>query len=208
MRLFPLGDCGLLAELETLPGVLALLAALEAAASGRPPGIEDLVPAERTLLVRFDPRLTDGAAVLAWIRGVTPVRRAPGGSAGARIEIPVRYDGEDLAEVGRLTGLGPGGVVTAHTGRDWTVAFTGFAPGFAYLVDGDPRLHVARLPTPRTRVPSGAVALAGRYSGVYPRASPGGWRIIGTTPADVWDPQRDPPALLRPGRRVCFVDVS
>jgi KipI family sensor histidine kinase inhibitor len=99
-------------------------------------------------------------------------------------------------------------VVSAHTATAWTVAFTGFLPGFGYLVGGDPRLRVSRLPAPRVRVPAGAVALAGDYSGVYPRACPGGWRLIGHTEAAVWDLRRDPPALLRPGLRVQFVDAA
>jgi len=210
-RLFDLGDTGVLVELPDLGAVLALLAALDADLdAGRGPAVEELVPAERTLLVRFDPRVTSAGEVRAW--AATAVAR-PGtgaaltGAAPEPVEIPVRYDGEDLADVGRLTGLGPDGVVAAHTGREWTVAFTGFAPGFAYLVDGDPSLAVPRLPVPRTRVPPGAVALAGSYSGVYPRASPGGWRLVGTALTPVWDVHRDPPALLRPGLRVRFTAV-
>lgn len=169
--------------------------------------MEEVVPAERSLLVRFDPAVADRSRVGTWIRAALaagPATGAPAAAAGW-LEIPVRYDGEDLVEVGELTALGRDGVVAAHTGQDWTVAFTGFAPGFGYLVGGDPRLQVARRPAPRTRVPAGAVALGGRYSGVYPRPSPGGWRIIGTTPVAMWDLDRDPPAVLRPGVRVRFV---
>lgn len=204
--LLDLGDTGVL--VETGPGeVLGLLAALTAdRAAGRGPVVEELVPAERTLLVRFDPRVTGAGAVRAWVRGVEPV--AVTGRADERVELPVRYDGTDLDDVGRLTGLGAGGVVAAHTGRDWTVAFTGFAPGFGYLVGGDPRLRVPRLDVPRTRVPAGSVALAGSYSGVYPRPSPGGWRLLGTAAEPVWDATRDPPALLRPGLRVRFVAIG
>ena len=96
-------------------------------------------------------------------------------------------------------------MVSAHTGRDWTVGFAGFAPGFAYLVDGDPRLRVPRRTTPRPQVPQGAVGLAGEFSGIYPRPSPGGWQLIGTTDAPLWDSGRTPPALLLPGTRVRFV---
>jgi len=193
-----------LVELDTLPDVLALLAALDAdRAAGRAPEVEELVPAERTLLVRFDPHRTGAGAVRAWVREARPERGVV--PVAGRVELPVRYDGEDLAEVGRLTGLGADGVVAAHTGRDWTVAFTGFAPGFGYLVDGDPRLRVPRRPEPRLRVPAGAVAVAGGYSGVYPRPSPGGWRLLGTALVPVWDVDREPPALLLPGTRVRFV---
>ncbi|CCH78721.1 Allophanate hydrolase subunit 1 (modular protein) [Nostocoides japonicum T1-X7] len=142
-----------------------------------------------------------------------PAGREAGGLAPDRglctttVEIPVVYDGPDLAEVGRLTGLGPDGVVAAHTGTPWTVAFGGFAPGFAYLVGGDPRLVVPRRPRPRPRIGAGSVGLAGEYSGVYPTASPGGWQLIGRTDSVVWDVDRSPPALLPPGATVRFVEV-
>jgi KipI family sensor histidine kinase inhibitor len=123
---------------------------------------------------------------------------------GAGVVIDVVYDGADLDEVGRLTGLGPDGVVTAHTTTPWRVAFCGFSPGFGYLVCGDSRLDVPRRRTPRHRVPAGSVGLADGYSGVYPTASPGGWQLIGRTTAPLWDLDRDPPALLRPGITVHF----
>jgi KipI family sensor histidine kinase inhibitor len=120
------------------------------------------------------------------------------------VEIAVVYDGPDLAEVARLTGLDEEAVVAAHTGTPWRIAFGGFAPGFAYLTGGDPRLAVPRRDEPRTTVPAGAVGLAGEYSGVYPRPSPGGWQLIGRTDAVLWDADRDPPALLTPGGTVRF----
>jgi KipI family sensor histidine kinase inhibitor len=120
------------------------------------------------------------------------------------VEIAVTYDGADLAEVARLTGLDEDGVVAAHTGTPWRIAFGGFAPGFMYLTGGDPRLQVPRRDEPRTTVPAGAVGLAGEYSGVYPRPSPGGWQLIGRTDTVLWDAERDPPALLTPGGIVTF----
>jgi biotin-dependent carboxylase-like uncharacterized protein len=126
------------------------------------------------------------------------------GHAEIDVVLDVVYDGPDLDEVGDLTGLGRGGVVAAHTGTPWRVAFCGFSPGFGYLAGGDPRLHVPRRESPRAEVPSGAVGLAGEYSGVYPRRSPGGWQLIGRTDADLWDLRRDAPALLRPGMTVRF----
>ena len=117
------------------------------------------------------------------------------------------YDGPDLAEVARLTGLDEDEVVAAHTGTPWRIAFGGFAPGFAYLTGGDERLRVPRRDEPRTTVPAGAVGLAGEFSGVYPRSSPGGWQLIGSTDALLWDPDRDPPALLLPGGSVRFVEA-
>ena len=104
-----------------------------------------------------------------------------------------------------LTGLTGAEVVRRHAGREWTVAFCGFAPGFAYLTGGDPALRVPRRDTPRTAVPAGSVGLADGFSGAYPRRMPGGWQLIGRTDAVLWDLDRQPPALLPPGTRVRFV---
>jgi KipI family sensor histidine kinase inhibitor len=168
------------------------------------PGVLDVVPAARSVLVHLD------RPGLAAEVGRLLARLAPGlgpEDAGSRsaVAIPVRYDGPDLAGVAEATGLSVGDVIRAHCGSSWRVAFAGFAPGFAYLVGGDPRLRVARRPEPRTRVPAGAVALAAGYTAVYPRTSPGGWQLIGTTEQPVWDLAQDPPALLTPGREVRFV---
>lgn len=200
MRMLPCGDAAVLVELDSIDAVRALHAALEAAP---PVGAVDLVPAARTVLVAFDPALTDHARVAGDVRAAQRV--AAPAPAGALVEVPVRYDGPDLEEVGRLTGLGAAGVVAAHTGQLWTVAFCGFAPGFGYLTGESAALVVPRRLSPRTRVPAGAVGLAGEFSGVYPRESPGGWQLLGVTDVPVWDPARAEPALLRPGVRVRFV---
>lgn len=202
MRLLPCGDSGLLVELADLDEVLALYAEL---VEDPPVGVLDLVPAARTLMLRIDPTRTGPAQVG---RAVRSVETRPGHRRDeGLLEVPVTYDGEDLAEVGRLTGLGERGVVEAHTAQEWTVAFCGFAPGFGYLVGADDRLTVPRRSVPRTRVPARAVALAGEFTGVYPRESPGGWQLIGHTPLQPWDLERDPPALLVPGVRVRFVEA-
>lgn len=202
MRLLPCADSGLLVELADLDEVLALHAAL---LDEPPDGVVDLVPAARTLLLRVDPARTDVERVAQQVRAATPV---PGARPDAgRLEVPVVYAGEDLAEVGRLTGLGERGVVEAHTGQEWTVAFCGFSPGFGYLVGRDERLHVPRRATPRVAVPARSVGLAGGFTGVYPTDSPGGWQLIGTTPLQPWNLDRDPPALLVPGARVRFVEA-
>ncbi len=164
--------------------------------------IVDIVPAARTVLVTA-PSAADAAALrepLATLTGLPP-QAAP---AGRVVDIPVIYDGPDLEAVARACGLTPAEVVAAHTSTPWTVAFGGFAPGFAYLSDGDPRLWVARRSEPRTAVPEGAVALADGYSAVYPRRSPGGWQLIGRTNVALWDTTREQPALLVPGMRVRF----
>jgi KipI family sensor histidine kinase inhibitor len=203
MTALPCGSAGLLVEMDTLDDVLALYAAL---ADAPPTGVIDLVPAARTLLLHLEPRVTDPATVERAVRAVTPRREAR--SAGDLVEVPVVYDGEDLDEVGSLTGWGARGVIERHTGTEWTVAFCGFAPGFGYMVSESGEWSVPRRSTPRTRVPPGAVALAGEFSGVYPRESPGGWQLIGRTELAVFDLDRDPPALLTPGRRVRFVDAG
>lgn len=201
IRVLPCADSGLLIELADLAGVHALCAAL---ADDRPAGVTDVVPAARTVLLLLDPERADPAAVERHVRGLRPsaYRRAP----GPLVEVPVDYDGPDLPDVARLTGLAEREVVAAHTGRVWEVAFGGFAPGFAYLVGGDPRLEVPRRGEARLSVPAGAVGLAGAFSGIYPRPSPGGWQLIGRTPVPLWQIDREPPALLQPGMRVRFVD--
>jgi KipI family sensor histidine kinase inhibitor len=198
LSVLPFGDRALLVE----PGDPAAVAAVRSALEREPlPGQVDLVPAARTVLVLLDRPPADGdTARLRGLAGSAPATE----EAVARVELPVVFDGPDLAEVARLTGLDEAAVVAAHTGTSWRVAFGGFAPGFMYLTEGDPRLHVPRRDEPRTSVPPGAVGLAGEYSGVYPRASPGGWQLIGHTDAVLWDVDRDPPALLTPGATVTF----
>jgi len=200
-----MGDEALLVDVDEPLSPAALAAAVEAAGSA---SVVEVVPAAATVLVRATP----GADLTALARLVEE-RAAHANEHGPATEtelldVPVVYDGEDLPEVARLTGRSVRDVVSAHTGQLWTVAFCGFAPGFGYLRGEDDRLHVARRASPRTRVPAGAVALAGEFTGVYPRPSPGGWQLIGRTDLPVWDLDRDPPALLRPGVRVRFVDVT
>ena len=217
-RVLPCGERALLVEVGSLADVLALHHELWEVA--RPAGLVDAVPGARTLLlvVATPARLTTVSATLAGLLrdpprpDVVDPSRTPGttarGATPGVVEIAVRYDGPDLDEVARLTGLSPAEVVAAHTGTPWQVGFGGFAPGFAYLVGGDPRLQVARRPTPRASVPAGSVGLAGEFSGIYPRASPGGWQLIGRTESLLWDIDRDPPALLQPGALVRFVDAG
>jgi KipI family sensor histidine kinase inhibitor len=195
----PCGDTGLLVELDTLDEVLGLHAALAAAP---PEGVVDLVPAARTVLLRVR-----SAADLPGVARDVAVREPASTSARETdevTEIAVTYDGEDLDDVAAHTGLSRDEVVEAHTGRLWTVAFAGFTPGFGYLATDDDRLHVPRRSESRTRVPAGAVGLAGEFSGVYPRESPGGWQLIGRTDHVLWDLDRDPPAVLVPGAGIRF----
>jgi allophanate hydrolase subunit 1 len=156
----------------------------------------DVVPGAESVLLDG---LADGAGLTAALAGWRPGSVEP----GPLVELPVTYDGPDLEAVARHWGCESGEVVARHQATELVAAFCGFAPGFAYLAGLD--MDVPRLATPRTRVPAGSVALAGRWCGVYPTESPGGWRIIGRTEVVLWDLSRDPPALLVPGTRVRFV---
>ncbi|MBB3192837.1 5-oxoprolinase subunit B/C family protein [Roseateles terrae] len=202
-RLLPAGEA-VLVELADLPQTLALLASLQAEPIV---GVQEIVPGARTLLLTLDEQQLSREALADALAGRSLTLRPT--EDGARVEIPVHYDGEDLAEVAALLKITPDEVVRRHTGSDWFVAFTGFAPGFAYLSGGDELLRtLPRRSAPRTRIPPGAVAAAGGFSGVYPKASPGGWQLLGQTLTPMWDLQRDPPALLQPGQRVRFVDAG
>jgi KipI family sensor histidine kinase inhibitor len=196
----PCGTAAVLVELGSGDEAARLHAGLEVAL---PAGVQELAPGARTVLVRFDRRVTDAARVIAALGEVQP--RDPGTTDAALVEVPVVYDGEDLEDVARLTALSVEEVVARHQAPTYRVAFCGFAPGFAYLTGLPVELHVSRRETPRVSVPAGAVAIAGEYAAVYPRSSPGGWRLLGRTDLPLWDLHRDPPALLRPGTRVRFV---
>jgi KipI family sensor histidine kinase inhibitor len=192
------GDRALLVELAGLPAVSALRAALEAAPLA---GQVDLVPAAGTVLVVLDRPPTE--VDVATLHRLVPVPQPPDGAAPL-VELPVVFDGPDLADVAELTGRSVPDLVRALTEMELTVAFGGFSPGFGYLSGLPEELHVARRATPRTRVPAGSVGLAGPYAGAYPQESPGGWQLVGRTDAVLFDVDRDPPALLRPGIRVRF----
>ena len=209
-RLLTCGEHAVLVEVGGLDEVLAFTHAVREAAQSGLAGLADVidvVPAAATVMIMVD----DDVPIM-------PVRQALATLAVAGfdqvptgeqvVQIPVHYDGPDLDEVARLTGLGVQEVIAAHTSTDWRVAFCGFAPGFAYLSWGDRRLAVPRRPQPRTSVPAGSVALAGEFSAIYPRSSPGGWQLIGHTDMVVFDISREPPALLQPDVTVRFVDVA
>ncbi|MGE4064507.1 MAG: 5-oxoprolinase/urea amidolyase family protein [Rhodospirillaceae bacterium] len=203
LQVLPAGEDAFLIELDSLEATLALFAGLKAAA---PAGVIDLIPAARTLMVRFDPQLTDGvrlADVIARIDLASPPARR-----GQTHEIPVSYDGADLQDVADHLRCAVGEVIRRHTAATYMVAFAGFAPGFAYLTCDDPTLDVPRRKSPRVRVPAGSVALGGRFAGIYPTDSPGGWQLIGRTPIAMWDPARARPALFAPGDRVRFRDAG
>ena len=202
MRLRPCGDEAVLIEVDDLRQALAVHQAL---CRNPPAGLIECVPAARTVLLIYDPsRATPRALAAAVARQPDPRRL----DEGPLVEIPVRYDGADLAEVAVRTGLSVADVVARHYRPVYTVAFCGFSPGFGYLTGLDPTLHLPRRDSPRSRVPAGAVAIADQYTGVYPRSAPGGWHILGNTDTPMWTLDNDPPALLRPGCRVRFVAAT
>lgn len=226
-RMLPAGHAAVLVECDDLAEVLALHDAL---AADSPAGVVELVPAARTLLVSVDPAVLPLEVARGWIRragGGAPqigsgtgagaaagetVRASAGSHADAAAEadvivVPVDYRGDDLHETAELLGVSPEALIGHHTAATWRVAFIGFAPGFGYLVSDDWPFQVPRLDAPRTRVPSGSVALAGAFAGAYPRESPGGWRLVGRTDAVLWDAASEPPALFAPARRVRFEPV-
>lgn len=210
LRVRPYGERAFLLDVADLDEVRALDAALRA---DPPPGTEDVVPAARTVLVRFAAGTSAGDVEehvrAAWRRAVQAGR--PAGDAvlsDGVVRLGVHYDGPDLDEVAALTGLTRAEVVARHTRCEYAVAFGGFMPGFAYLTGVDPALHVPRRSSPRERVPAGSVALAGEFSAVYPAATPGGWRLLGRSDAVLFDEGRAQPALLVPGARVRFVDLD
>ncbi|GAA2737075.1 allophanate hydrolase subunit 1 [Streptomyces nogalater] len=200
MRALLVGDDALLVEVSSGKEAQALHAELLRRRAEGALTVREIVPAARTVLL-------DGLADPdRWAAELTTAR-VPEVPSRARelIELPVRYDGPDLAVVAAHWGVTEREAARIHAGTEFTVAFCGFAPGFGYLTGLPDHYAVPRRATPRTAVPAGAVALAGPYTGVYPRTSPGGWQLIGTTDAVLWDHTRVPAALLSPGARVRFV---
>ncbi len=195
VQLRPFGATAVLAEVGDAATALAL--ATWARASGV--GAVEVVPAAETVL--FD-GVADLGALAARLASWSPAEVAP---AGELVELPVTYDGPDLAFVAEAWAVDEDEVVRRHTAVEYVASFCGFAPGFAYLAGLPAALAVPRLESPRAQVPAGSVGLAGAWCGVYPSASPGGWRLVGRTDARLWDPAAEPPALLAPGTRVRFV---
>ncbi|WP_458108017.1 5-oxoprolinase/urea amidolyase family protein [Arthrobacter sp. R3-55] len=194
----PVGTRAVLAELDGLQDVLALQDMLYK--SPLPGQVDVLAAAETVMVVGESAAATRAISARLMELELT----APEVADSGLVVIDTVYDGDDLADVAELTGLSVDGVIAAHTGQVWTVAFAGFAPGFGYMVGENEALTVPRRSSPRTAVPAGSVALGGRYSAVYPRRSPGGWQLIGRTGARMWDLDRAQPALVRPGDRVQY----
>ena len=194
MRLLPNGPRSVLAEFASLDDVMAAAAAWRAAAL---PGVIELVPAARTVMI-----VHDGGFDAATLPSFDVASRSP---EAPLVEVPVIYDGADLADVAAACGLDVDEVIALHSAAEYTCAFCGFMPGFSYLVGLDPRLQLPRRATPRIRVPAGAVAIAADFTAVYPGESPGGWHLLGRTELAMWDERREVAATLPPGSRVRFV---
>ncbi|MFH9008217.1 allophanate hydrolase subunit 1 [Streptomyces afghaniensis] len=203
MKVLPVGEDALLVEVSSGDEAQALHAELLRRRAEGSLSAREIVPAARTVLL-------DGLDAPARVAAELTAAELPPAPPRARavVELPVRYDGPDLADVAAHWGVPEREVARIHAGTEFRVAFCGFAPGFGYLTGLPPRYDVPRRATPRTAVPAGSVALAGPYTGVYPRSSPGGWQLIGTTDAVLWDHARVPAALLSPGTRVRFVPVE
>jgi KipI family sensor histidine kinase inhibitor len=193
------GDAALLIETEAPHRLHAAVRGLSR------PDVVDVVPGAGTVLVTTRPG-TDLGHLGSLLGGLPLPETSEAG--GEPLRVPVVYDGEDLDEVASLTGLSREEVIERHASGEYVVAYLGFSPGFGYLSGLDEKLHVPRRDSPRTSVPSGSVAIAGPYGAIYPSPSPGGWRLLGRTTLKLWDPDRDPPSLLRPGVRVRFDRVS
>ena len=164
------------------------------------PGVVDVVPGAATVLVTVDrPERLSGLT-----RHVLEAEAQTVAGAAEPVVLSVRYDGPDLEVVAAAAGLTRDQVVERHRQGAYRVAFCGFAPGFAYLRGLDPALHLPRRSEPRTRVPAGSLAIAGPYTAVYPRATPGGWHLLGSCADVLWDPGATPPSRLRPGTPVRF----
>lgn len=218
MRFLTCGVDGILVELADLNETLRVFAALrqavehavkhaggvvgESAAETAFAGVRQLIPAARTIYVSFDPLRVSRSGMVSAIRSLNIADNVDRSSR--IVEIPVIYDGEDLTDVADLLDVSVDEVVRRHCGSDWSVAFVGFAPGFAYLTGGDPIFDVPRRKVPRLSVPAGAVGLAGTFSGVYPRVSSGGWQLLGHTEVPMWSERANSPALLQPGDTVRF----
>ncbi len=212
-RIVPVGDSAILIELaETVdPAVNAAVLALDAELAALAlPGVVELLPTYRSLLVHYDPERVEPEALLARLASLDlahPTARPE----GRLWTVPVAYGGEygvDLEAVAARHGLSPEEVVALHTAATYRVYMVGFVPGFTYLGGLDPRLHTPRREDPRPRTPAGSVSIGGVQAGIASLEIPSGWHLLGRTPVRTFDPERTPPFLLEPGDRVRFRPID
>lgn len=213
-RYLPAGDAALTIELGSRIALSVnrrVRAFCQAVEEAQIPGVIEVVPTYRSFTVYFDPLLLDLDSLIQRLRPLETTVERVSPDASRIVEIPVIYGGTygpDLSSVAKLTGLREEGVIQLHSRPIYHVYMLGFTAGFPYLGPLHPRLRVRRLETPRLKIPAGSVGVAGSQTGIYPRESPGGWRIIGWTPLTLFDPTADLPAVLRPGDRVRFRSVT
>lgn len=206
MDVLSVGDSAVLVDLDSLDSAMVLFQALN---KNLIPGVFELVPAAKTILISFDNGLLGLQELKSWLSNIAAFINFSDydlfTNSADLVEIPVVYDGQDLNTVADFLNISVSELIDRHTGSEFIAAFAGFAPGFVYLSKGDPSFkNIPRLGTPRTRVPASSVALAGDFSAIYPKDSPGGWQLLGTTTESMWDLNRAKPALIRPGDRVRF----
>jgi inhibitor of KinA len=202
-RILPMGEAAVLAECA-LADVAAANTYAHALANALAATFE-VLPAIRSVLIRFDPLHQTTTQVIAAIEAQIARLGAPEPPEGRVVTIPVGYDGPDLEEASHALGLSMDDLIRQHTAQPWRVLMIGFAPGFPYIGPLPPALSLPRRATPRPAVPAGSVAIAAGFTGIYPARLPGGWHLIGQTDVVLFDPQRTPPALLSAGDRVQFV---
>jgi KipI family sensor histidine kinase inhibitor len=216
LSIAPLAESALLIRLtnEELidPAIVTKAAALALAFEGLAiPGVTDIVPAYTTVMVSFDPREVDPGDLGARIEHLASETSATAQPTGRQVTIPIAYGGTfgpDLDDVAAHAGLSPEEVIARHAGGNYLVAVMGFAPGWAYLLGLPPELAIPRLSNPRTRIPPGSLGIGGEQTGIYPLATPGGWRLIGRTPLRMFDPNREEPFFLHSGDQVRFEPVT
>jgi len=210
----PVGDCALRVVFDNKidPSINQLVNSLDQKLTELSiPGVTETIPAFRVLTVLYDPEITDLNTLSKTIRQLLSDQNELKSREKRVVHIPVCYDksfGPDLEELSRHSGLSIEEIIAVHSGRDYLIYMMGFLPGFAYLGGLDPSLHMPRLDTPRTSIEAGAVGIAGSQTGMYPMASPGGWRLIGSTPVTLFDPKRHDPFLYEAGDYIRFEPVS
>lgn len=214
MKLKPVGDKAVLLEfgdqIDETVNQLVMQAGrrIEAAAID---GVQEMVPAFTSLLVCYDPLVTDNQKLADQIYPLVSGIEAGTAQTGRVVEIPVCYGGiygEDLAFVAEHAGLSEEEVVKIHSGRDYRIYMLGFLPGFPYLGGMDERIFTPRLSNPRTKIPAGSVGIGGEQTGIYPMESPGGWQLIGRTPLKLFDPEQGGKRLYEAGDTIRFVPIS
>lgn len=216
MKARPCGDAAVLidfdeaeaegAKMTVQDAVLSIHQRLKQAQEAGLKGIVDMVPAARTLLIMLDPKVQPPRTFVAKMESLSVERSATADDKDEAdvVVVPTVYDGPDLESVAAMWETTVEDVVARHSGMLWRAALGGFAPGFTYLLPTGEFPTVARLDSPRPRIPSGSVGMAGAFSGVYPQQSPGGWQLLGHTDLQMWDTSRTPPALIQPGQLVRF----